>query len=208
MSTPSHRPPAGVPESGGTAKYAILAVVLVLGIGAIFAWRHLSTPAPATPPPVPSVPSVQASAEPPPNPKLDDIPLPPPPEEKPEGGAGPHGASGAATAAAGGGCEATCTGTAPPELAGALQIRAMQARHRCYERALLQNSSLRGHVTIAVRVGPGGNVCSASVAANDMGTPGVASCAAGIFQSAGGLPAPKGGCVTASVPISFVPQGQ
>jgi hypothetical protein len=40
-----------------------------------------------------------------------------------------------------------------------------------------------------------------------MGSPGVANCAANIFRSAS-YPAPRGGCVDATVPMSFVPQGQ
>jgi hypothetical protein len=62
-------------------------------------------------------------------------------------------------------------------------------------------------VTVSVRVGPSGNVCSASVAANDMGSGNVAACAANIFRNAS-YPAPRGGCVDATVPMSFVPQGQ
>ena len=40
MSPPTSRPPAGVPQ-GGNAKYAIVAVVLLLGIIAIVAVRVL-----------------------------------------------------------------------------------------------------------------------------------------------------------------------
>jgi hypothetical protein len=89
----------------------------------------------------------------------------------------------------------------------ALQVRQSQAR-RCYNSALASDSSLKGHVTIAVKVGSGGNVCGVSVAANDMGSPAVANCAANIFRSVGSYPAPRGGCVDATVPMSFVPQGQ
>ena len=106
----------------------------------------------------------------------------------------------------GGGCDGTCSGKATAELGAALQARGNQAR-RCYNSALASDSSLRGHVTIAVKVGPGGNVCSASVAGNDMGSPAVANCAANILRNAS-YPAPKGGCVVATVPLSFVPMGQ
>jgi hypothetical protein len=143
-----------------------------------------------------------ASLAPPPNPKLDDIPPPPPPEEKPEAGTGGV----RYVAVPGGGCDGTCAGKPTPELQAALQVRGNQAR-RCYNSALSSDSSLRGHVTIAVKVGPGGNVCSASVASNDMGSPGVGNCAANIFRNAS-YPAPRGGCVVASVPLSFVPMGQ
>ena len=41
MSPPSSSlPPAGVPDSGG-AKYAVIAIVLVLAAGGLFAWRSL-----------------------------------------------------------------------------------------------------------------------------------------------------------------------
>jgi hypothetical protein len=103
------------------------------------------------------------------------------------------------------GCDGKCRGTSPPELGQALQVRASQAR-RCYNQALAQDSTLKGHVSIAVRVGPSGNVCSAAVASNDMGTPNVANCVANIFRQAASYPSPRGGCVDANVPISFVPQ--
>jgi hypothetical protein len=201
MSPPLSRPPAGVPQSGGNAKYAIVAVILLLAAGGIFAWRSMTNRDTASAP-APPVPSLTASAQPPPNPKLEDIPPPPPAEEKPE--AGPGGPR--IVYVPGGGCEAACTGSSPPELGQALQVRAAQAR-RCYNSALATDSSLRGHVTIAVKVAPNGSVCSASVAANDMGSPGVAACAANIFRSAN-YPAPHGGCVVATVPMSFVPMGQ
>jgi hypothetical protein len=197
MSPKSSLPPSGVPQSN--AKYAVVAVVLLLGIGGLFYWRSQAAKDVA---PVPTVPTTVASLEqPPPNPKLDDVPPPPPPEEKPEGGPGTR-----IVYVQGGGCEAACTGTSPPELGQALQVRAAQAR-RCYNSALSSDSSLRGHVTVAVKVAANGSVCSANVAANDMGSPGVAACAANIFRNAS-YPAPRGGCVVATVPMSFVPMGQ
>jgi hypothetical protein len=199
MNPPSSRPPAGVPQSSGNTKYAIVAVALLVAVGALVAWLRLSNRSDVPVPPV--SPSVAASVA-PTNPKLDDIPLPPPPEEKPEGGTGPR-----IVYVPGGGCEGKCSGNAPAELGQALQVRAGQAR-RCYNQALSQDSTLKGHVTISVRIGPAGNVCSASVASNDMGSPSVANCAANIFRSASGYPSPRGGCVDATVPLSFVPQGQ
>jgi hypothetical protein len=202
MSPPSSRAPAGVP-SGGNAKYAVVAVILLLAAGGLFAWRSLTNrdQAPAPPPPVVSA---AALDRPPPNPHLDDVPPPPPPEDKPEGGA----LGGTRTIyVTGGGCEAKCTGKSPPELAQVLQVRG-RAAQRCYNSALGNDSSLKGHVTIAVKVGPSGNLCGVSVAGNDMGSSVVANCAANIFRSAGGYPAPHGGCVDATVPLSFVPQGQ
>lgn len=202
MSPPSSKPPPGVPDSGGNAKYAVVAIVLVLAAGGLFALRSMSGKGDTQPVP-PPVPSLSASAPVATNPLLDDVPPPPPPDIVPEGGS----KSNVVYVPTGGGCEGKCTGVAPPELGQALQVRAAQSR-RCYNQALASDSSLKGHVSIAVRVGPAGNVCSAAVAANDMGSPAVAQCAANIFRSAGSYPAPRGGCVDATVPMSFVPQGQ
>jgi hypothetical protein len=196
-SPPSSRPPAGVPGTSN-AKYALVAVLLIAGAAGLFAFRTCSSPPPA-PVPIPSASVAQTAA--PSNPKLDDIPLPPPPEEKPEAGPPPK-----IVYVPVGGCDSKCNGTAPPELEQMLQIRGAQAR-RCYNQALSQDSSLKGKVTIAVKVGPAGNLCSANVAANDMGSPAVANCAVNIFRN-GGYPAPKNGCVEATVPPSFIPQGQ
>jgi hypothetical protein len=205
MSNLSAPPP--VPASGN-GKYAIVAALLLAGIIGLFAFRSCGGSA-AAPPPAPSavaaVPSASASVSARVDPKIDDIP--PPPEEKPEAGAATGGGGTRIVYVHVGGCDAKCTGKAPAELGAALVARAAQAR-RCYNSALAQDSSLKGHVTITVRVGPTGNVCSANVTANDMGTPAVANCAANIFRQSGTLPSPSGGCVEAPVPLSFVPQGQ
>jgi hypothetical protein len=198
MTPPSSRPPAGIPESGGNVKYAIVAALLVLAIAAVLFLRSSSNRSSAAPVPSASV----ARSEEPSNPKIEDIPPPPPVEEKPEAGPGPR-----IIYVQAGGCEGKCVGTATPELGQALQVRGAQAR-RCYNEALARDPSLRGHVTVSVRVGTVGNVCSVNVTSNDMGTPSVANCAANIFARSGSLPSPRGGCVDATVPMSFVPQGQ
>jgi hypothetical protein len=201
MSPPSSLPPAGIPsQGGGNAKYAIVAVVLLLGAGGLFLLR--SSPKPPDTPPVPTaVPSTSASSVATNNPLMDDIPPPPPPEVTPEGGKPNVVYVQGST-----GCDSkVCTGKAPGELGQILQMRANQAR-RCYNAALAQDSTLKGHVSIAVRIGAGGAACSANVASNDMGSPGVAACAANVFRS-GAYPAPVGGCVDAVVPMSFVPMG-
>jgi hypothetical protein len=200
--SPSSSPPPGVPTSGGNAKYAIIALLLLLGIGGLIALRSFGGSKDLPPPPLPSA-SVAQSAEPPPNPKLDDIPPPPPPDEKPE--AGPTGPRVVYVQAAG--CDGKCNEKfSTPELSQALAVRQSQAR-RCYNQALARDPSLKGRVTLDVRVGPAGNVCSVNIGSNDMGTTAVAACAANIFRSAS-YPAPKGGCVEANVPLRFVPQGE
>jgi hypothetical protein len=198
MSPPSSSlPPAGVPDSGGNAKYAVIAVLLLLAAGGLFAWRSLSGHGGSAPAVVNAPPPLQ----PPSNPKIEDVPLPPPPEEKPEGGTGPR-----IIYVPAGGCTETCSGKAPPELASVIQVRAQQAR-RCYDQALASDSSLKGKVSIELRIGPAGNVCSANVISNDMGSPVVANCVANRLRASGGFPAPRGGCVAATVPFAFVPQG-
>jgi hypothetical protein len=191
---PSNRPPAGVPPASN-AKYAIVLLLLVGGLGVtLFLLRKPAQP-PLPPPPIASAPPA------PTNPKLEDIPPPPPPEESAEPKAGPR-----IIYVQNAGCDGKCRGTSPPELGQALNVRGMQAR-RCYNQALAQDSQLKGHVSISVRIGPSGNVCSATVASNDMGTPSVANCAANIFRSANAYPSPRGGCVDATIPLSFVQQG-
>jgi hypothetical protein len=200
MSQPSSRPPAGVPGAGGNLKYGVLTAVLLLGIIAILFWRNGSKE--PAPPPSPAAAAPTAAETAPANPKIDDVPPPPPVEEKPESGAGGP----KVIYVQAGGCDGKCGGAPPPELAQALQVRGAQAR-RCYNEALARDSSLRGHVSLAVRIGTAGNVCSVNVASNDMGTPAVANCAARIL-GAGSYPTPRGGCVDATVPLAFVPQGQ
>jgi outer membrane biosynthesis protein TonB len=197
---PSSRPPV-VPTSGGNSKYVGVVLLLLLGTG-VLVWRNRSAHTDDTPAAVAGLPSAPSASAAPTNPKLDDIP-PPPPEEKPETKpTGPRIVYVNANA----GCDGRCAGHASTELQSAIQQRGTQAR-RCYNQALAQDSTLKGHVQIAVRVGPSGNVCSANVTSNDMGNPGVGNCAANIFRSVGTLPAPQGGCIDVSVPLSFVPQG-
>jgi len=197
MSSSPSAPPPGIPQSNN-AKYAVLVILLVLGAGGMFAWRSMSQPGPQAP--VVLMPSATTSATAATtNPKLDDIPPAPTEEVKPE--AGPP----KIVYVSAGGCDKTCTGSATAELTGALNVRGNQARH-CYDQALRNDPSLKGHVSISVRIGPGGNACSAGVGSNDMGTPYVANCAANIFRNAS-YPSPRGGCIDVAVPLSFVPQG-
>jgi hypothetical protein len=200
--TPSSRSPAGLPRTSGSLVYAVVAFLLLAGIVALWSWRRLGAAPPAVAVPKASAPA-PSSSPPVENPKLEDIPPPPPVVATTAAPPQPK----TVIAPANVGCDGTCTGRPPPELEPALRVRANQAR-RCYDRALLQDSTLRGHVTILVRVGAGGGVCSATVTSNDMATPDVANCAANIFRMSGTLPAPRGGCIDAPVPLSFVPQGQ
>jgi hypothetical protein len=187
--------PAGVPPSGN-GKYIVIALLLLGGIGGIIAWKMSQKP------PEPPIVTQIVDAGPPPKPKNtdDDIPLPPPVED-----AGTDAGKKIVYTGTASQCDAKkCTGTVGSELEQTLAFRAKQA-HRCYDNALTQDATLKGKVSIAVRVGANGTVCSAGVASNDMGSPTVANCVAGYFRS-GSFPAPKGGCVDVNVPLNFVPR--
>lgn len=193
---PSSKQPAGVPSSGG-ALYVVVALVLLALIGGAVAWKMCQKP--------PTPPVLVIDAGPPPiksgrNPD-DDVPLPPPIEDAGSQDAGKK----IIIVQQGNQCNATkCTGTSGSELENALQFRAKQA-HRCYDNALAQDPTLRGKVTVAVRVGSNGQVCSAGIASNDMGSQTVPACVSGYFRGAN-FPAPKGGCVDVNIPINFVPR--
>ena len=77
-------------------------------------------------------------------------------------------------------------------------------RQRARERQHAQGES----GAAGLRVASNGNVCEVDVTSNDMGTSSVASCVSNWFRSAGHFPAPRGGCIDAKVPISFVPGGR
>ena len=195
--------PQGMP--GGSSKYGTVIALLAVGVGGLLVYQYVLKKAPDAPyvPPVATV--VNSVAAPTAGPKEDDIPLPPTVAEVKEAGAPQPRGTGAGVVVGPTGCEAKCTGTPPPELEAAVRGRAAMAR-RCYNTALAQDPTLKGHVTVALRVSGSGSVCSAAVAGNDMGTPSVASCVANVMRQAGSYPSPKGGCVDVSVPFSFVSQ--
>ena len=190
------QPPQGVPSGNG--KFIALALLLLGAIAAVIAWKSCQKP---TEPVVLSLPD----AGPPPRPTKnidDDIPPPPVIED-----AGTDAGKKATTAVfTGNQCDAKkCTGSAGSDVETALSFRAKQA-HRCYDNALGQDPTLRGKVSIAVRIGSNGQACSAGVASNELASaPSVATCVAGYFRGQA-FPAPKGGCVDVNIPINFVPR--
>jgi len=193
--TSSLRPPV---HGTGSNKYVAVVALLVAGLVGLLLWRHYS----AEPVAVVTVPSAVPSAlPPPPNPKEDDVPPPPPLEDAgPE--TGPVRSTGGSNWAS---CDPkVCSGRVTGELESALAFRAKTA-HKCYDDALAQDSTLKGSVKIGVRVAANGNICSVSVAQNDLGNPAVAGCIANRFRQAGHFPAPAGGCLDVAVPIALMP---
>ena len=192
----SMRPAQGVP-SGGNGKFILLALLLLGVIGAVIGWKTCQKPADPV--------VIFADAGPPPRPTKnpdDDIPPPPVIEE-----AGVDaGKKPATTVFTGTQCDVKkCTGASTSDIETALAFRAKQS-HRCYDNALAQDPTLRGKISIAVRIGANGTACSAGVASNELSSaPSVASCVVSNFRGQA-FPAPKGGCVDVNIPINFVPR--
>lgn len=191
--------PAGVPPNN--TKYVVAVALLILGIGGILFWKcTLDKPAPVAET-TPTAPTATGTYK---APDRTDLFIPPPAPVLPSATVSAVQAVPGRGPAMGGGCEAKCTGTATLELAAALTNRGAQARS-CYNQALASDSTLKGNVNIGVKVGANGEVCGAYVAGNDMGGSGgayVGNCAVGVFRGAT-YPPPRGGCVDASIPLSF-----
>jgi hypothetical protein len=196
--TPSLSPPAGVPPSGN-GKFIVLAVLLVGGVGAVIGWRACQKPQ------APMIIAFDAGPPPGPSKNIDDD-IPPPPAIEDSGADDAGKKTTVVTSAGNGGCDVKkCTGASNSDVETALAFRAKQA-HRCYDNALGQDPTLRGKMSIAVRIGPSGQSCSASVASNELSSaPSVADCVVRSFRGQT-FPAPKGGCIDVNVPINFVPR--
>jgi urease accessory protein len=108
-----------------------------------------------------------------------------------------------ATAAAPAACTGKCSGIATQELVAAAMARAGQAKP-CYDRALVSDKALRGHVRVSVRVLGDGSVCAPQVLDSDMPQD-MNRCVAQVLSSAG-YPAPTGGCIDVTIPLSFEPR--
>jgi hypothetical protein len=194
MASPS-LPPAGVPSSSNT-KYGLAALLLLVPVCGIVAWKMKADQTTTTTIPSVGVPTVL----PPITRRIDDDMPPPDPvviKSTPTGTAvaGTNGGS------VPNGCEKSCRGTAGDDLVGALAQRGRMAR-RCYEKELANDPKLTVRMTMNVRVGTNGSVCSASVASSD--NPGIGACVANIYRNAA-FPAAKGGCAEVNVPLNFVP---
>jgi outer membrane biosynthesis protein TonB len=152
----------------------------------------------------PQAPVIQSMTAPKPPPPAFDLPPPPPPEDA---GSDAEADSGQRKPSLGpvNVCAMKCEGTSTGALDSALRGAAGASRG-CYERALRTNSMLQGRVTVAVRVGPNGSVCSASIAQDSLHSSEVTSCVLGLFRGRPFPPPAGGSCVDASIPISFTPQ--
>jgi hypothetical protein len=193
---------AGVP-TGGNGKYIAVGLLLLVGIIGLVAFKTCgSTPDP-TPKPIasvaPSAPSSTVNTT-----RIDDVPPPPDPEDASVAPVTTKIVNGGPTNV----CDVkSCNGTTSTELENGLNMVARQTRRKCYESALGNDPTLKGHVKLSLRIGSNGQVCSSTVASNDMSNTSVGDCAARTFM-ASHLPAPKGGCVNVDFPLAYVPAGQ
>jgi hypothetical protein len=189
-------PPAGVPPSGN-GKYIALVVLLLGLVGGLVWWKKSQTvPDPIVEKIVDAGPPVRPTGR---NPD-DDIPLPPAIED-----AGPDsGPAKIIVQRFDAQCDAkSCSGQSNSELEGQLAFRVRQSR-RCYNAALTQDNTLKGKLSVRVRVGANGQVCSANVTSDEIGNAALANCVASTFRGAN-FPTPRGGCLDVNVPVNFVP---
>jgi hypothetical protein len=185
------------PKSGGSGPIIIAAVLMLLLIGGLIVWKVTGTTEPTkTDAPVASTTTAA--------PVLDEPPPPPPPPPVEEDAGKPEEKKKVAATGGPNPCSKECTGTATAALTSALSGRAGQSRS-CYEKALSSNATLEGTLTIGVKVGPGGQVCSARVVADGLHDPGVSNCVVNRFAGST-FPAPQGGCAEVNVPLRFMPK--
>jgi len=180
--------------------YVVGTVVLaLLGVG-LFVWKSKQAEPTATPETAQVATTTATATE--PKPLLHAPPPPPPVEEEPAPSANTPTSVKAAnpTPAGPGPCGGTCQGTAPAALSSALRGTAQSAQG-CYNRAL-RTSEASGSMTVSVRVGPNGSVCSAQLVNDTVGSSEISSCVLGRFRGKT-FPPPSGGCVTVNIPISF-----
>jgi len=172
-------------------------VVLVLLIVGLVWFKFSRDEKPPPQPPV--IQSVTQNEKPPP---VFDIPAPPEleagPDAEPDEDKKPV-AKGATL------CSSPCTAKVPGALRSALTSTGAAARG-CYERALRTNSMLQGRLMVAVRVAANGNVCSASIVQDSVGSAQVSSCVIGLFQGKRFPPVTGGRCADVQVPLSFMPR--
>lgn len=185
-------------KSSGVGVYVAGIGVLAAAIIGLLVWRsRASTPPP--PPPPPPVTATQAPAPPPPQ-----FAPPPPPriEAEPEPTATASGTGGKSVGGTGGPnpCGKCGEGEGNSSLSSAVQAAAAGARG-CYNRAL-QKGEVQGRMNVSVQVGSTGQVCSAAISNDSVGSPQVSSCVLSRFQGRS-FPPPTKGCVVVNVPINF-----
>jgi hypothetical protein len=198
MPTSTTPPP---PPKTGSGQFVGAVIVMLLLMGGLVFWKMSGSGDKPAPAPAPTLSVAQ-------EPTVDAVVPPPPPPPPPveDAGAPTSAKKPPATGFVGTGCSSCgkCQGEPAPSFAGVLRARANQAQ-RCYEKALAQQESLQGRMSVNLCVGVGGAVCSASIGKDTLGSPMVAQCVMNIYRATT-FPSPKNGCVDAEVPLNFLPE--
>jgi TonB family protein len=202
-----HVPPVSQPppsnaipgKSGGSAPYVLGVLVLAALIGGLICWKSKDDQGGPKPPDMATAQAATTQPEP------VHAPPPPPPIEEDAGvedaGGKPANAGTTKGGTGTGGCGGKCgDGQSSPALNSALSSTAQSAQG-CYNRAL-RTSEVSGAMTVSVQVGPQGQVCSANIANDSVGSGEISSCVLGRFRGKS-FPPPKSGCVVVNIPISF-----
>ena len=188
-----------IPEkNSGAGLYLIGALVLAGGAAGIYFMTRDEAPPPVAPV-VPSAKPAEPMMEAPPPPP----PPPPPPTATESASAAPADTAKPAVVGTGGGlgaCSQCGQGVPSSALSSALQGAAGSAQG-CYKRAL-RTTAAAGRITVAVSVGSTGQVCSASIANDTLGSPEISNCVLSRFQGKS-FPKPEQGCVVVNIPINF-----
>jgi hypothetical protein len=176
---------------------------MLLLMGGLVVWKLHGSDDKSEPTPAPAASVAQE-----PTAAVDQVVPPPPPPPSASEDAGTPSTTKKPVASAGigpncGSC-GKCQGEAAPSFPAVLRTRANQAQ-RCYEKALAQQESLQGRLTLNLCVGVGGAVCGASISNDTLGSPMVAQCVMNIYRATT-FPSPKNGCVDAQVPLNFLPE--
>jgi outer membrane biosynthesis protein TonB len=200
---PSSAPPP--PPKHGSGQFIGAVIVMLLLMGGLVFWKLQGSS--EEKPTTQTTPATSVAQE--PTAGVDQVvpPPPPPPSATTEDAGTPSTTKKpVATTGTGTGCGScnACTGEAAPSFQAMLRARANQAQ-RCYEKALAQQESLQGRLTVNLCVGVGGSVCNASISNDSLGSPMVAQCVTNIYRATT-FPSPKNGCVQAQVPLNFLPE--
>lgn len=99
-------------------------------------------------------------------------------------------------------CASACRGFGGPEVARAVRDRAASAKH-CYNDALRVDRTLRGRLTVAIRISTTGRVCLTKTTANETGSDALASCVMQAFEPPFDA-TPINGCLNVNIPFAFL----
>jgi hypothetical protein len=188
----STKPP---PPTTSSTPYVIGVIVLLLLAFGLYRWKASSADT------TPQITTVVASATQNDVPVLDAPPPPPKVEEVPDAGPDAGSAPKVATGGGNGGCGGKCDNPASPALQAALR-GAAQSATGCYQRAL-RTGEASGTMTVSVQVAPGGSVCAANIAQDNVHSGEVAACVLSRFRGRQ-FPSPGNGCSTLQIPLNFV----